>query len=91
MYEITDEQLDMASDLGVEICPSKNKRKLLDIYKGGVLVCSVGAINFKYYREVLQEDGVWCANQKKEKILSRYKNSCKLEVLYMIRLLWCCV
>lgn len=90
MYEISDNQFDMACDLGVEILPSENKRKLIDVYKDGVLYCSVGAINFRYYRELLRDDGAWEANQKKQKILARYKNNCRLEVLYMIRFLWCC-
>lgn len=91
MYDISDEQFDMAYDLGVEICPSKNKRKLIDVYKDSVLFCSVGAINFRYYRELLRDEGAWEANQKKQKILARYKNNCRLETLYMIRFLWCCV
>jgi hypothetical protein len=90
MYDISDEQLSMANDLCVEIFPSKNKRKLIDVYKDDLLFCSVGAINFKYYRELLRDEGAWEANQKKQKILARYKNNCKLEVLYMIRFLWCC-
>ena len=90
MYEIDDSQFDMASDLGVEIYPSENKRKLLDVYKGGELFCSIGAINFRYYRELCRDEGIAVAQQKKEKILGRYKNNCSLEVLYMIRFLWCC-
>lgn len=90
MYEISDEQLNMACELGVEIFCSKNKRKLLDVYKDGNLFCSVGAINFRYFRELLRDEGAWEANQKKQKILARYKNNCRLEVLYLIRFLWCC-
>ena len=88
-YEIDEDQLETAETLRIEICPSENKRKLIDIYKDGEFFCSVGAINFKYYRELLRDEGIDVAQQKKEKILKRYKNDCTLQTLYMIRLLWC--
>lgn len=88
-YRISPEQLDMATDLGVEIRVSENKRKLLDVYKDGELFCSVGATNFKYYREYLRDEGPLAAQYKKDKMLTRYKNNCKMETLYLLRLLWC--
>lgn len=90
MYEISDEQFETARDLHVTICPSTNKRKLMDVYKDGKLFCSVGAINFRYYREYLRDDGATVAQYKKDKMLTRYKNDCKMETLISLRLLWCC-
>jgi len=90
MYEVSNEQREMADALRIEICVSSNKRKLLDVYREGEFFCSVGAINFRYFREWLRDEGPYVAIFKKEKMLQRYKNDCKLETLYMLRLLWCC-
>jgi len=90
MYEISDDQREMAAALCIEIRASENKRKLIDVFRNGDLFCSVGAINFKYFREWLRDEGPYVAIYKKEKMLQRYKNDCKLETLYMLRLLWCC-
>ena len=90
-YEISDEQYDMARDLHIDIIPSENKRKLIDVLRDNNYFCSIGANNFKYFREISEEHGLLEANIKKSKILSRYKNDCSLETLYMIKLLWCCV
>ena len=89
-YVISEEQYEMARDLMIEIRPSENKRKLIDVLRDNNYFCSVGANNFKYFRELCETVGLLEANIKKSKILSRYKNSCSLEVLYMIKLLWCC-
>lgn len=89
MYEITEDQYETADTLRIEIRPSENKRKLIDVYKDGIYFCSIGAINFRYYRELLSDEGVVVAEQKKQKILHRYKNNCTLEVLYLMRILWC--
>lgn len=90
MYEISDEQYDMACDLRIKICPSENKRKLIDVFKDDEFFCSIGAVNFKYFREILKTDGIDVAHFRKQKILARYKNNCSFEVLYMIKILWCC-
>ncbi len=42
-YKITQRSYDLAKELGVEIKPSSNKRKKLDVYKNGELVASIGA------------------------------------------------
>ena len=90
-YEISEEQYEMARDLMIEIIPSENKRKLIDVLRDNNYFCSIGANNFKYFREILNEHGAIEANIKKSKILSRYKNDYSLQTLYMIKLLWCCV
>lgn len=90
VYEISPEQFEIAAELGIEIRPSANKRKLIDVYKNGELFCSVGAINFRYYREYFEQEGPLVAQYKKDKMLTRYKNDCKAETLYSLRLLWCC-
>lgn len=89
-FEITPSMLQEAEDLRIEIRPSENKRKLIDVYRDGKYFCSVGANNFLYYNQLVELEGIEFAQRKKEKILARYKNDCKLETLYMLRLLWLC-
>lgn len=89
-YRISDAQNDMGSDLGIELRLSENKRKLIDVYRNGEFFCSVGASNFKYFREWTRDTDATTAVYKRNKILARYKNDGKLETLYMLRLLWCC-
>lgn len=88
-FEITEEMYEEAKLLRIEIQPSENKRKLIDVYKNGEFYCSVGACNFKYFNELVEDEGIDIAIQKKDKILRRYKNDGTLKTLYTIRLLWC--
>ena len=89
-FEITQEMYEEAELLRIEIRPSENRRKLIDVYKDGEYYCSIGAQNFVYYNELVEREGIDFATRKKEKILARYKNDCTLQTLYMLRLLWLC-
>lgn len=87
-FEITPEMYQEAENLRIEIKPSQNKRKLIDVYRNGDFYCSIGATNFRYYNQLQEEEGVAYAQMKREKILHRYKNNCSLEAMYLLRLLW---
>lgn len=87
-FVITPAMHEEAALLKIEIRPSQNKRKLIDVYKDGEFQCSLAAQNFKYYRQLKEEHGVDYAQMKREKILHRYKNNCTMEVLWTIHLLW---
>lgn len=89
-FVIRPEMYAEAELLKIEIRPSENKRKLIDVYKDGEYFCTVGAQNFRYYHQLVEENGIDFAELKKHKLLQRYKNNCSLEVLYMLRLLWLC-
>jgi len=49
MYQISTKQHSIAKKLGVQIIPSKNKKKKIDIYKNGKFITSVGAISYNDY------------------------------------------
>ena len=89
-FVITPEMFQEAELLRIEIRPSENKRKLIDIFKDGSFYCSIGASNFKFYNQLVEEEGIDFAQRKKEKILARNKNNCDLKTLYTLRLLWLC-
>lgn len=49
MYKISSRQNSIAKELGVEIRPSENKKKKIDVYKNGKFVTSVGASDYGDY------------------------------------------
>lgn len=89
-FTITDAMLAEAALLKIEIRPSENKRRLIDVYKDGEYQCSIGASNFAYWNQLVETEGVDYAVMKRDKLLRRFKNSCKPEVLWTLRLLWLC-
>jgi len=62
MYKITQYSYRKAKELGVVIKPSNKKNKKIDVYsydkksKEYVLVCSIGATNYKDYPTYLKEN-----------------------------------
>lgn len=56
MYKITDYSKKQAAKLGVEIKPSLNKKKKIDVYKNGLKVASIGALGYGDYPTYLKVD-----------------------------------
>ena len=55
MYDITEYSYKKAKQLGVQIKPSSNKKKKIDVFKNNVKLASIGAINYKDYPNYLKE------------------------------------
>lgn len=89
-FEITPEMYQEATLLKIEIRPSANKKRLIDLYRDDELLYSIGARNFLYFNQLVETQGIDFAIRKREKILHRFKNNCSPEVLYTLRLLWLC-
>lgn len=89
-FVITPEMYEEAALLKIEIRPSENKRRLIDVYRDGEFQCSLAASNFKYFNQLKEEHGVDYAVMKRDKLLRRFKNSCQPHVLWTLRLLWLC-
>lgn len=54
-YKITQYTYDRAKELGVEVKPSTNKNKKIDVYKGNQKVASIGAmgyLDFAHYKKI---------------------------------------
>jgi hypothetical protein len=49
MYVITEYSKQQAKKLGVELRPSSNPKKKIDVYKGGKKVASIGAMGYSDY------------------------------------------
>jgi hypothetical protein len=60
-YVITKYTKQQAKKLGVDIKPSKNKTKKIDVFKNGKKIASVGAIGYKDYPTytILENKGVY--------------------------------
>jgi len=56
MYSITDYSYQQAKKLGVEIKPSTNKNKKIDVFKNGEKISSIGAKGYKDYPNYLKID-----------------------------------
>jgi hypothetical protein len=66
MYHITDHTYKQAKKLGVEIKPSKNKKKKIDVLKNGKKISSVGATGYKDYPTYINENGLAYANERRK-------------------------
>jgi hypothetical protein len=56
MYQITDYSYQQAKKLGVDIKPSKNKNKKIDVFKNGNKLASIGNKNYLDYPNYLKQD-----------------------------------
>ena len=74
MYKITDYSKNRAKMLGVEIKPSKNKNKKIDVYKNGDKIASIGSIKNLDFPNHILKNGLEYANQKKKLYRLRHKN-----------------
>ena len=88
-YEIKEFQYKIAERLGVEIKQSTNPRRKIDVYKNGELLCSVGAINFTDYNDLIQQYGVHEAYRIRNNFINRHKSKCDIKTIMEIQLLWC--
>jgi hypothetical protein len=65
MYVITEYSKQQAKKLGVELRPSSNPKKKIDVYKDGKKVASIGASNFGDYGTFLKTKGKAHADERR--------------------------
>lgn len=91
MYKITKYTKDQAAKLGVTVLPSSVKGKKIDVFKKGVKVASIGAIDFGDYPTYLKQYGKEYADERRRLYKIRHasdrsvKNSAGY---YADKLLW---
>jgi len=66
MYQINDYSFKQAKKLGVEIKPSKNKNKKIDVFKGGEKISSIGATGYGDYSTYVKTKGKAYADKRRE-------------------------
>jgi len=86
-YTITNYTKKKAKEIGVQVVPSKNTKKKIDVYKDNLLIASIGDPNYLDYPSYIKEKGKEFANKRKELYHNRHtKNS--LNELLALYLLW---
>ena len=78
MYEITNHSKTQAKKLGVEIKPSTNKNKKIDVFRNKEKIASIGGAGYKDYGTYLKEDGLEKANEKKKLYKLRHEKDRKV-------------
>ncbi len=73
-YKITKYSKDQAKRLGVEIKPSTNKSKKIDVFRGKEKIATIGAIGYKDYPTYIQENGKAYADERRRLYRIRHKD-----------------
>ena len=65
MYEITEYTYKQSKKLGVQIVPSTNKNKKIDVYKDDKKIASIGDIRYNDYPTYLKTKGKEYADKRR--------------------------
>ena len=87
MYHITEYTKEKAKQLGLEVVPSTNPNKKIDVFRHGKKIASIGAIGYKDYPTYLKEKGKIYADQRKRLYHLRHTQDSLGERL-ALQLLW---
>ena len=89
-YKIKQYTLEKAKALGVEVKPSRDKRKKIDVFRNGNLLHSIGATGYKDYPTYIEEKGLQYANERRRLYHIRHKNDNVPNTAgwYALKLLW---
>ena len=74
VYKITDYSYKKAKELNVQIKPSSNKKKKIDVYKDNKKIASIGSITNKDYQIYLNENNKTYADNRRRLYKLRHKN-----------------
>jgi len=91
MYNILPYSKEQAKKLGVEIKPSKNKNKKIDVYKNDKKVASIGNINYKVFPTYMKEEGLEKAKERRKLYKIRHDKDRKIKGtagFYADKILW---
>lgn len=90
MYKITNYSKEQAKKLDVDIKPSSNPKKKIDVYKDGDKIASIGAKGYKDYPTYLKEDKQ-LAEQKRKAYKARHEKDRNIKGTngyYADKILW---
>jgi hypothetical protein len=87
MYQVSDYSKERAKILGVEIKSSQTAGKKLDVYHQGLLIASIGDMNYSDYPTYLSTRGKEYADERKRLYHMRHKSNGLRELLSLF-LLW---
>jgi hypothetical protein len=75
MYEITDYTKQRAKEYGVQVRPSTNKKKKIDVFSNGEKIASVGASGYKDYPSYAMERGKAYADERRRLYHIRHRRN----------------
>ena len=88
-YKITDYSYNQAKKLNVEIYPSTNKKKKIDVFKNNNKIASIGAIGYNDYPTFINSKGLKYANERRRLYkLRSYANNNGINGFYADKILW---
>jgi len=88
-YKITNYSYNQAKKLNVEIKPSSNKKKKIDVYKDGKKISSIGAIDYYDFPTYVIKEGLKIANERRKLYKIRHKKDLNSKNgFYANKILW---
>ena len=90
-YEIKPRQRANAKKLGVEIKPSNNKKKKVDVFKDGKKIASIGGAGYGDYATFIKEKGKEFADKRRRLYKIRHEKTRKKigsNSYYADKILW---
>ena len=88
-YHITKYSYDQAKKLNVEIKPSSNKKKKIDVFKNDKKIASIGSIQNFDYPTYIQKKGLEYANIRRKLYKLRHKKDLNgKNGFYANKILW---
>lgn len=88
MYSITNYSYKQAKALGVDIKPSTNKKKKIDVFKDGKKIASIGSLNMYDYPTYIKEKGKAYADERRRLYYIRHAKDNRLNGFYAKKILW---
>ena len=91
MYRITDYTKRKAKELNVDVKPSTNKNKKIDVYKNNKKIASVGAIGYNDYPNYIIKNDKAYAHERRRLYRIRHSKNLKIKDspgFYANKLLW---
>lgn len=74
MYQITSYSKSQAKKLNVNIKPSTNKNKKIDVFKGDKKIAVIGDIKYNDYPNYLKKEGKVIADERRRLYKKRHSN-----------------
>jgi len=91
MYEITEQTKKRAKELGVEVKPSTNSKKKIDVFKNGKRIASIGSSFYADYPTYIKTKGKDYADIRKKLYAKRHAKDINVKGsngYYAYELLW---
>lgn len=72
-YTITDYTKKRAKEINVEVKPSTNPKKKVDVYRDGIKIDSIGAIGYSDYSTYIKDKGREFADKRRDLYHRRHR------------------